>query len=157
MIAHGLWVMELSYSAVACGPQSFLPIQTVPCRRNIAFSALYFNSLTLSLIPCPSLSTMIFLTLFCISSLPTTLFYGKTSNWTTMPNSSVSIVAFIFCSAKSGNAIIGTPFKILSSVEFHPQRDINAPIERWLKMSTCETQSEITNPTFWILDMRCSL
>ena len=107
MIAHGLWVMELSYSAVACGPQSFLPIQTVPCRRNIAFSALYFSSLTLSLIPCPSLSTMIFLTLFCISSLPTTLFYDKTSNWTTMPNSSVSIVAFIFCSAKSGNAIIG--------------------------------------------------
>ena len=38
---------------------------------------------------------------FCISSLPTTFFDDKTSNLTAMPNSSVRIVAFIFCSTKS--------------------------------------------------------
>jgi hypothetical protein len=33
----------------------------------------------------------------------------------------IGLTTFIFCPAKSGHAIIGIPFMILSRLEFHPQ------------------------------------
>ncbi|GAV69189.1 hypothetical protein CFOL_v3_12690, partial [Cephalotus follicularis] len=115
-----------------------------------ASSALCFSSLTLALIPCPSSSAMILLTVIFISSLPTIPFDGRIFDRTATPSSSVSSAAFNLCSAYSGHAIIGTPFVTLSSAEFHPQCDKNPPTDGWLKISTCGAQSRTTTPKPWV-------
>ncbi|RID53872.1 hypothetical protein BRARA_G01238 [Brassica rapa] len=88
-------------------------------------SALSLSSLTLLLISLPSSSAITFLTTASISDLVIASF--ESSALTAIPSSSLSNAAFIFCSAKSGHAIIGTPLTTPSSVEFQPQCVKNPP------------------------------
>ncbi|KAF4351786.1 hypothetical protein G4B88_030147 [Cannabis sativa] len=74
-------------------------------------------------IPSSQLFSITTFTTLEISSRPTM------RNATCKP--STSITAFIFCSAKSGQTINGTPFTMLSRIELQPQWVRNPPVESW--------------------------
>nr|GMD58845.1 Os06g0343500 protein [Ipomoea batatas] len=87
------------------------------------------------------------LTILSISSLLTTFTVGATAGLIATPTSFVSMAAFIFCSANSGHATIGTLFVRLSKVEFHPQWDRNPPTDGWVNISTWLAHIWTKNPT----------
>nr|GLL39257.1 hypothetical protein CFOL_v3_12690 [Ipomoea trifida] len=97
--------------------------------------------------PFPSLCCNRVLTILSISSLLTTFTVGPTAGLTATPTSFASMVAFIFCSAYSGHATIGTLFVRLSRVEFHPQWDRNPPTDGWVNISIWLAHIWTTNPT----------
>ncbi|RDX83672.1 hypothetical protein CR513_35387, partial [Mucuna pruriens] len=76
----------------------------------------------------PSSPSIIILTTLSISSLLTTPL-PFTLILTPTPTSSSTIAPFILCSAYKAHAIKGTPCFTLSSTEFHPQCDKNAPVD----------------------------
>nr|GMD58846.1 Os06g0343500 protein [Ipomoea batatas] len=97
--------------------------------------------------PFPSLCCNRVLTILSISSLLTTFTVGPTAGLTATPTSFASMAAFIFCSAYSGHATIGTLFVRLSKLEFHPQWDRNPPTDGWVNISIWFAHIWTTNPT----------
>ncbi|XP_038975727.1 spidroin-1-like [Phoenix dactylifera] len=63
------------------------------------------------------------------------------------PSSSFISFALQNCSPPSGHAITGTPCRMLSNDEFHPQWLTNAPVAAWARISICGTQPLTTSPS----------
>uniref|UniRef100_J3MDW2 Uncharacterized protein n=1 Tax=Oryza brachyantha TaxID=4533 RepID=J3MDW2_ORYBR len=112
-----------------------------------AAAALSFAAMTFSRTPCRSSGSMIRLTVASMMSARTSTpgLYPLTS----MPTfiSSTMNTLFIHCSASSGQHTIGTPAATASSVEFHPQCVLNAPVDACCSTATCGAQDAVTTNT----------